>query len=386
MSMNELIKVSRHYGADPDFVLGGGGNTSWKNEKRLFVKASGIALSTIDEDGFVALDLAEVRRILTLGFPADAQARETQVLASLMSARVEGQTMRPSVETILHTLFPYAYVVHTHPALVNGLLCAVDSKRETEKLFGSRALWIPYTTPGYVLSKTLSDAFLALEKSGKEIPHIVFLQNHGVFVAADTVAEIDTLYASIFAAIGGAISGRPDFSEAGSNPDNSERRVWSEAIAAMSPGASIVFSANREILRFVGSKAAFKPLDGAFSPDHIVYAGAVPLFVGRQGSFGKALGAEKENAAPLVEGAWKSFLERERFAPRIVAVEKIGVFALGKTEKAAGLSLELFLDAVKIAHYAASFGGFRHLDHDNVEFIKKWEVEQYRASIAAKQQ
>jgi len=371
MSMNELMEISRRYGANPDFVLGGGGNTSWKDGKRLFVKASGIALSTIDEGGFVVLDLAKVRRVLSLNFPADASAREAQVLASLMSARFEGQTMRPSVETLLHALFPYAFVVHTHPALVNGLLCAVDSQSETKRLFGSQALWIPYTTPGYVLSKTLSDAFLALEKASKKIPHIVFLQNHGVFVAADTVAEIDALYASIVSTIGGATSGKPDFFAAGVPADNPEQRIWSDTIAAIAPGAFIEFSANREILGFVDSKAAFRPLDGAFTPDHIVYAGAAPLFM-EQGKYSTSA------------NAWKSFLEREGFAPRIVAVEKLGVFALGKTKKAAGLALELFLDAAKIAHYAASFGGFRHLDSSNVEFIKKWEVEQYRASVAAR--
>ncbi|MEN6399246.1 MAG: class II aldolase/adducin family protein, partial [Rectinema sp.] len=121
MSMKELVEVSRRYGSDPEFVLAGGGNTSWKTNDTLFVKASGTALATIEEIGFVELDLEAVRAILRQAFPSDSAAREAQVLSALMAARKPGQTMRPSVETILHALFPYSYVVHLHPALVNGV-------------------------------------------------------------------------------------------------------------------------------------------------------------------------------------------------------------------------------------------------------------------------
>ena len=47
----QLIEISRAVGADPDWVQGGGGNTSVKSPdgKRMFIKASGTALSEMDE-------------------------------------------------------------------------------------------------------------------------------------------------------------------------------------------------------------------------------------------------------------------------------------------------------------------------------------------------
>ena len=46
-----LVKLSRFYGSDPEFVLAGGGNTSVKVGDRLFVKGSGHALATIAAGG-----------------------------------------------------------------------------------------------------------------------------------------------------------------------------------------------------------------------------------------------------------------------------------------------------------------------------------------------
>jgi len=53
--LQDLIRVSRLFGSDPSFVIAGGGNTSYKNEEKIWIKASGISLATIDENGFVSL-------------------------------------------------------------------------------------------------------------------------------------------------------------------------------------------------------------------------------------------------------------------------------------------------------------------------------------------
>jgi rhamnose utilization protein RhaD (predicted bifunctional aldolase and dehydrogenase) len=42
--IKDLIEVSRYYGQDKSYVIAGGGNTSFKNDKHLWIKASGINL------------------------------------------------------------------------------------------------------------------------------------------------------------------------------------------------------------------------------------------------------------------------------------------------------------------------------------------------------
>ena len=65
MSIESLITMSRTYGSNPEYVLAGGGNTSFKDDKYMYVKASGSALSTITEDGFVKMDREKLNVIFT---------------------------------------------------------------------------------------------------------------------------------------------------------------------------------------------------------------------------------------------------------------------------------------------------------------------------------
>ena len=58
--IDKLVEVSRKYGRDDRYVIAGGGNTSYKNEERLWVKASGHALATIGEEGFAVLDRSKL--------------------------------------------------------------------------------------------------------------------------------------------------------------------------------------------------------------------------------------------------------------------------------------------------------------------------------------
>ena len=53
--LESLVQISQYYGSNPAYVIAGGGNTSYKNSEKLYIKASGIALSTIDTDGFVVM-------------------------------------------------------------------------------------------------------------------------------------------------------------------------------------------------------------------------------------------------------------------------------------------------------------------------------------------
>ncbi len=39
--IRELIEISRFYGSNKDYVIAGGGNTSFKDDKSIWIKASG---------------------------------------------------------------------------------------------------------------------------------------------------------------------------------------------------------------------------------------------------------------------------------------------------------------------------------------------------------
>ena len=147
VEIDRLIEISRKYGADPRYVIAGGGNTSFKTADRLWVKASGHALATIDEDGFAVLDRSLLNPMGEKKYSADASQREAQVKEDLEAACIT-RGRRPSVETSLHNCLDAAYVIHLHPTLVNALMCCSKAQEICGKMFPD-ALYVPALRPLY---------------------------------------------------------------------------------------------------------------------------------------------------------------------------------------------------------------------------------------------
>ncbi|MDO5444369.1 MAG: class II aldolase/adducin family protein [Eubacteriales bacterium] len=188
--MQNLVDYSRKYGSDPDLVLCGGGNTSMKENGILYVKGSGCALSSIQPENFVKMDLQKLREIVKKSYPDNDTEREAMFLADVAETKLPGEEKkRPSVEALLHGLFPQRYVLHLHPALVNGMTCGVNGEKVAAELFPD-AIWVPACKPGCTLAKLLAD------KIG-ENTETVLLQNHGVFFASETPEGLAALLNSM---------------------------------------------------------------------------------------------------------------------------------------------------------------------------------------------
>ncbi len=190
--LDDLVELSRAYGADPQFVLAGGGNTSVKTEGRLWVKASGFALATITREGFAELDREKLQQLLDADLGPDPEQRERCFKQSVLDARVDpAKAQRPSVETLLHHLLPGRFVVHTHPTLVNAVTCCTTGESIARELLGDDALWVPYTDPGFTLALALRDALRDYTaRTHRPCPPAILIQNHGLFVAGDSAEEI----------------------------------------------------------------------------------------------------------------------------------------------------------------------------------------------------
>jgi len=127
--INELIEISKYYGSNKDYVIAGGGNTSFKDNETIWIKASGSALSDLNEDGLVALNREKLHIISSAEYSDEPVIREVQVKEDLLrSITDKGKNKRPSVETSLHELIQYKFVVHIHPNLINGILCSRNAK------------------------------------------------------------------------------------------------------------------------------------------------------------------------------------------------------------------------------------------------------------------
>ncbi|MFH2113176.1 MAG: class II aldolase/adducin family protein [Spirochaetota bacterium] len=374
MSMRELIEVSRRYGADPSYVVAGGGNTSWKTADELYIKGSGAALETITEDGFVKMDRRRLAAIWTSSYPGDSDKRETAVLNDMMSARFPGEEgKRPSVETLLHDMLPSAFVVHTHPALVNGITCSLRGELAAREIFVDEGLWIPSMNPGYILAKTVKDAWAAhVSRTGK-VPGFILLQNHGIFVNADSVAGVDATYHRVADSIKARIIRQADFSplildEAAGSTAEKAAGILSGLAGVDSKAASVQFAVDVELARLCTSREIFAAVASPFSPDHIVYAGSDFLFV--------------DGPVSELEQTYKNFVKHHGRNPKLAAIRGLGIFGIGSNPKSAGLAVDLFRDAAKVAAYTEAFGGPKYMSSEEVDFINNWEVERYRSKIS----
>ena len=333
MDLSTLVKMSNTYGSNPAYVLAGGGNTSVKDDTTLYVKGSGTQLATIKAEEFVEMSRARLNEIMKTDYPEDDVKRESLYLADVMAAVTDAdKTKRPSVEALLHNLFAYTYVLHVHPTLVNGLTCGKGAKELSEQLLGKDVLWIDICKPGYTLARICYEKMNAYkEEFGKDV-QVLLLQNHGIFVAANTVEEIGVLFDGVISKLEKQVKRTADVSDA----------VTSEKEQA----------------------AAAAPLLKPFTPDHIVYCGPYPLFV--------------ENI-DQAKDALDAFMKENDKEPRLILVQGVGAFIMEDDKGKAAKAQLLVKDAIKLAVYAESFGGPLHMTDDITYFITHWEAEAYRS-------
>ncbi len=375
--IEQLIEVSRRYGADSRFVIAGGGNTSFKTADRLWVKASGHALATIGEDGFAVLDRAKLNPMGTKAYSADTAEREAQVKDDLAAACIT-KDRRPSVETSMHNAINYAFVVHLHPTAVNALMCSVQAEAKCKELFPD-ALYIPYCDPGYTLFKKVFDEIQAYKAARGTEPQVIFLQNHGIFVGADSVAEIDKIYSEIIATLGSAtasflFSAEKCLEEESAVSDSASSVVESipairQILSRSGRGLKTLKVTKNELTdQFTESETGFKKVSAPFTPDIIVYCKSHYIWL--------------EDTADA-EKAIEDYVSKYGHTPKVLLIKGIGLVAVGDNAKNAGIITEVFLDAMKVAAGAQAFGGEHPMEPRWIDFIDNWEVENYRRKVSA---
>ena len=371
-NLTELVEVSRLYGKDKTFVIAGGGNTSFKDNDHIWVKASGVALQTIDEYGFVCLSRAKLKIVSTKTYSQESAQREAEVKADLANAIVSTGSNRPSVETSMHEIIDYQFVVHTHPTIVNALMCSNNAESSCRKLFGGQSLFIPYTDPGYILFKKVETEIALFTAKSGIAPQIIFLENHGVFVAANSISEINSLYSSIIEKINQKINEVL--------PDDLAKPFKSAIIDHIqelhSDFATFVAMGieSNIIHHFAKDKTSFQKAATAFTPDDIVYCKAHYLFI-------PAFSDPKDQIKSAVAKI-EDYVNSYGYLPKVIAVEGHGVVAVEETLKSVRNVLEVFTNILKISFLSENFGGPKFMTKAQIDFIDNWEVENYRRKMA----
>lgn len=203
--LEQLVKMSRTLG-DPanDYVILGEGNTSAQiDDDSFWVKASGTQLRTVDEDSFVLVHFGRVRAMLD-----GPDLSDDEIKQALIDAKVDPDfSAHPSVETAVHavclSLDGVNFVGHTHPTAINMITCSVGFEAAfAGRLFpdeivlcGPAPVLIPYTDPGLPLARAVRERIDAYIDEYGELPRVMHLQNHGLFVLGSTAQQVENITA-----------------------------------------------------------------------------------------------------------------------------------------------------------------------------------------------
>jgi rhamnose utilization protein RhaD (predicted bifunctional aldolase and dehydrogenase) len=198
MSREQLVELTRTLGEPQrDLTILAEGNTSIAlGQGRMLVKASGSQMATATERDFVEVRTEPLRELV-----ASEHGDDSLVERTLLDARVDPESPKPSMEALLHALCVEdagaQVVAHTHPSAVNALLCSDQAGAlvagslfpDQVVVMGRHNALVPYADPGLALARAVrAELGRHLDRHGLP-PKVVYLANHGIFVLAAGAAE-----------------------------------------------------------------------------------------------------------------------------------------------------------------------------------------------------
>jgi len=188
--IKNLVNISRRIGSYPDFVQGGGGNTSVKiDDNLMLIKASGYLLKNMNEsDGFSFVNYFDIKNhIKSNNISNDTEDEFSNFIKEKTFKIGEYPNLKPSIETGFHSLLSQKYIVHTHSVYANIICCSKEGQSIAQKLFPD-SIWVKYANPGKDITIAIANAI-----KGK-FANIIFMQNHGIIIGAKSAKNVYELH------------------------------------------------------------------------------------------------------------------------------------------------------------------------------------------------
>ncbi len=346
---DNFIALSRYAGSRFDLLQAGGGNSSVKlDDHRMLVKASGFFLSEVESGkGYVVVDYPEMASLLDT--PAkwadnDKRQRDSKV-NHLVALATKTPGSRASIEVFLHAVLG-RFVLHTHPIAVNIIASQAGWDTNLIALFAD-ALCIPYRTPGIELGVELNARVRKYTESNGRVPTIIFLQNHGLIVSAESMEEVRCTTEDVVTAC--CKWCKVDLG----------RYQLATVIADFVGGGSVAYLCeDRAITDLLATqKTLFS--QNPYCPDSFVFCGVAPLAV------------DNLNDAESLQ----AYRERYHDAPKVI-IYSDKIFFVAKSIKKAKEIEEVY--KAHILALSSMKGQVNYLSEDEIAYLGSWEAEKYR--------
>ena len=334
-SLDELIEISAKLGQDLNLVQAGGGNTSWKEDGTLWIKASGKWLvNAAREEMFVPVPVTDVIQDMNAGRDTTREYRTES-----------GVLLRPSVETSMHAVMPHPVVIHLHSVRTIAWAVQSDGRHAVaERLQGLRWCWIPYIHPGFPLAGRIRQEL-------DNRPDVLILENHGLVVGAEHCMSAMALVSEVERRL--------------SVEPQSTAATDVEGLQQLADGSGWELPENREI-HALGSDRRLCEIasSGTMYPDHCVYLGPAA-----------ATCRNEEHS----QEALRRYRAKYDYEPRFLLVEGKGVLVAQGLDRAAR---ELLICLKRVVERISPDKSVRYLPDSAVAKLMNWDAEKYRIALA----
>ncbi|QKD01616.1 class II aldolase/adducin family protein [Mesorhizobium loti] len=332
-----LRALSASIGLNPHMTQAAGGNTSLKAGDTLWIKASGTWLKdALSDDIMVPVAMAPLLRAVEQRDPA---ADKPQAFAI---DELNPRGLRPSIETTVHALMPQRVVLHVHCVDTISLAVQADGKAEVaRRLDGIEWAYVPYFRPGLPLARGIAEKL----RPGVDV---LILGNHGLVVAAETVAEADILLRRVRSLLArpARVTAAPDIAALTTLARDSIYRLPADVEAH-----AVALDAESRRMAEAGS----------LYPDHVIFLG--------QGSVAARPGEDAAGVAARL-GA----------APAALLFPGAGVLMRGDASAGADAMLRCLADVTARVDIAARLNYLTAAENDE---LVNWDAEQYRQKLNA---
>ena len=389
------VYTTRLLGRNKELVLHGGGNTSVKTTikdidgkkyKVLCVKGSGWDMADIEPAGLPAVKLEPLLTLKEKKYLSDENMVSFQ-----KRNLIDIKSPNPSVETFLHAFLPFKFVDHTHADAVLNATNRPGGLNFCKKVFGSKVSVVPYVMPGFMLAKKINEIY-------SENPNIncLILMNHGIFTFADKAKEAYDLMIKYVSQAERAVKKLKV--KKIKQIKNFSTKFNAHEIAPIIRGLLsnnkdqkfvVNYRLNKHLKYFMnGKNVRSYSSKGTATPDHVIRVKPFPLIITpKKNSSIDEFKATAKKAFENYRNKYISYFNvnknkvREKkvmldTSPRVILVQNVGVFTIGKDLNSAKIAGDLTETNAKVITSVEETSTYKFISEKDLFDVEYWSLEQ----------
>jgi len=397
------VYTTRLLGRNSELVLHGGGNTSVKTSIKdidgkkyevLCVKGSGWNMGEIEPEGLPAVKLDPLLSLKKKKYLSD------QDMVSYQKRNlINIKSPNPSVETFLHAFLPFKYVDHTHADAILKVTNRPGGLNFCKKIFGNKVAIVPYVMPGFMLSKKVNEIYSKNPKI-----NCLILMNHGIFTFSNDAKEAYSLMIKYVSQSEKAIKKLKV--KKIKQIKNYSTKFKAHEIAPIIRGLSsnnndqkfiVNYRLNKDLKYFMnGKNVRSYSSRGTATPDHVIRVKPFPLIITPKKN--SSINDFKITAKKAFSNYRKKYINYFNTnknkvkgkkvmldtSPRVVFVQNVGMFSIGKDLNGAKIAGDLTNTNAKVISSVEETSSYKFIPEKDFFDVEYWSLEQAKIKKAKK--